>query len=80
MAFQIQDDILDITSTQEELGKPVHSDERNEKSTYVAVYGMDNALKAVKEYSEQALGILSNMPVQNSYLNTLARMLINRKK
>lgn len=58
----------------------VHSDERNEKSTYVAVYGMDNALKAVKEYSEQALGILSNMPVQNSYLNTLARMLINRKK
>lgn len=41
---------------------------------------MDNALKAVKEYSEQALGILSNMPVQNSYLNTLARMLINRKK
>ena len=80
MAFQIQDDILDITSTQEELGKPVHSDERNEKSTYVAVYGMNNALKAVKEYSEQALGILSNMPVQNSYLNTLARMLINRKK
>lgn len=80
MAFQIQDDILDITSTPEELGKPVHSDERNEKSTYVAVYGMDNALKAVKEYSGQALGILSNMPVQNSYLNTLARMLINRKK
>ena len=80
MAFQIQDDILDITSTPEELGKPVHSDERNEKSTYVAVYGMDNALKAVKEYSGQALGILSSMPVQNSYLNTLARMLINRKK
>lgn len=80
MAFQIQDDILDITSTSEELGKPVHSDERNEKSTYVAVYGMDNALKAVKEYSEQALSILSNMPVQNIYLNTLARMLINRKK
>ena len=79
-AFQVQDDILDITSTPEELGKPVHSDERNEKSTYVAVYGMDNALKAVKEYSGQALGILSSMPVQNSYLNTLARMLINRKK
>ena len=43
MAFQIQDDILDITSTPEELGKPVHSDERNEKSTYVAVYGRANA-------------------------------------
>lgn len=80
LAFQIQDDILDITSTEEELGKPVHSDERNEKSTYVSLYGMDMAVKAVKDYSEKALSILNNMPVQNLYLNTLVEMLIKRKK
>lgn len=80
LAFQIQDDILDITSTSEELGKPVHSDERNEKTTYVSLYGMDMAVKAVKDYSEKALSILNNMPVQNLYLNTLVEMLIKRKK
>lgn len=80
MAFQIQDDILDIISTPEELGKPIHSDERNEKSTYVSVYGMDKAVQAVKDYSEKALGILYNMPVQNEFLDTLVEMLIKRKK
>ena len=80
MAFQIQDDILDITSTAEELGKPVHSDERNEKSTYVSVYGMDKAVQAVRDYSERALGILDNMPVKNEFLYTLVEMLIKRKK
>ena len=80
MSFQIQDDILDITSTAEELGKPVHSDERNEKSTYVSVYGMDKAVQAVRDYSERALGILDNMPVKNEFLYTLVEMLIKRKK
>ncbi len=80
MAFQIQDDILDITSTSEELGKPVHSDEKNDKQTYVAVYGMDKALQAVKDYSESALDILNSQPVQNIYLNTLVEKLIGRRK
>ena len=80
MAFQIQDDILDITSTTEELGKPVHSDEKNAKSTYVAIYGMDESLKAVEEYSEKALNILLEFDMQNAYLNSLIEMLINRKK
>lgn len=80
MAFQIQDDILDITSTTEELGKPVHSDEKNAKSTYVAIYGMDESLKAVEEYSEKALNILLKFDMQNAYLNSLIEMLINRKK
>ena len=70
MAFQIQDDILDITSTTEELGKPVHSDEKNAKSTYVAIYGMDESLKAVEEYSEKALNILLEFDMQNAYLNS----------
>ncbi len=80
MAFQIQDDILDITSTSEELGKPVHSDEKNDKLTYVTIYGMDKAVKAVKEYSETALDILNNLPVKNIYLNTLVEKLIGRRK
>ncbi|MDE6566446.1 MAG: polyprenyl synthetase family protein, partial [Lachnospiraceae bacterium] len=54
MAFQIQDDILDLTSTTEELGKPVHSDERNEKTTYVTLYGMEQAAQSVEQYSSAA--------------------------
>lgn len=80
MAFQIQDDILDVTSTTAQLGKPVHSDERNDKYTYVTVFGMDKAVKAVEEYSAQALEILNGMSVQNEYLNSLIKMLIKRKK
>lgn len=80
MAFQIQDDILDITSTVQELGKPVHSDEKNDKFTYVTIYGIDKAVLAVKEYSETALGILNDLPVKNMYLNTLVEMLIGRRK
>lgn len=80
MAFQIQDDILDITSTTSELGKPVHSDEKNDKCTYVTIYGMDKAVKAVEKYSKQALDILAGMSVQNEFLNSLIEMLISRKK
>lgn len=80
MAFQIQDDILDITSTTKELGKPVHSDEKNEKSTYASIHGMEDAVKAVETYSKEALDILGSMKKQNSYLNTLVEKLIRRKK
>lgn len=84
MAFQIQDDILDITSTTEQLGKPVHSDEKNQKSTYVTVYGMDCAKKAVSRHSEQALQMLqelsTSISAQNVYLNTLVRALVKREK
>ena len=80
MAFQIQDDILDGTSSLEVLGKPVHSDEKNEKCTYVTIYGMDKAVKAVEEYSEKALDILAGMSAQNEYLNSLIEMLVRRKK
>lgn len=80
MAFQIQDDILDVTATTEELGKPVFSDEKNHKMTYVSVYGMEEAVHAVSEYSHRALELLENLPCQNEYLNTLIEKLINRRK
>ena len=71
IAFQIQDDILDITSTQEELGKPIGSDEKNNKSTYVSLYGMDNAKDKVKELSEEAKDILKNLGFADSFLSEL---------
>lgn len=54
LAFQIQDDILDVTSTAEELGKPVHSDEKNNKVTYVTLFGTEKAAEQVEELSEKA--------------------------
>lgn len=54
MAFQIQDDILDETASQEKLGKNVHSDADNDKTTFVSLYGIERAKDAVKEYSAQA--------------------------
>lgn len=84
MAFQIQDDILDLTSTTEELGKPVHSDEKNKKTTYVTVYGMETAKREAADYARRALGLLEELSVevkvQNPYLNTLISSLIERKK
>lgn len=80
IAFQIQDDILDITSTQEELGKPIGSDEKNNKSTYVSLYGMDNAKDKVKELSEEAKNILKNLGFADSFLSELFEYLIYRKK
>lgn len=55
LAFQIRDDILDETSTLETLGKPIHSDERNEKTTYVTLKGLEQATKDVEEISARGL-------------------------
>lgn len=80
MAFQIQDDILDITSTTEELGKPVGSDAKNEKTTYATLYGVQQAEEAVKSYSEEALQLLKQLPGENTFLDALIISLIDRKK
>ena len=55
IAFQIRDDILDVTSTLEELGKPIHSDDKNEKTTYVTLKGLKQAEKDVEEISARAI-------------------------
>lgn len=80
MAFQIQDDILDITSTTEELGKPVGSDAKNEKTTYATLHGLEQAHEAVKSYSEEALQLLEQLPGENTFLDALIISLIDRKK
>lgn len=80
IAFQIQDDILDITSTLEELGKPVGSDEKNDKLTYVSVYGLERSKQDVEKLSREALEILRDVPERNEFLEELVVSLINRKK
>lgn len=80
IAFQIQDDILDVTSTQEELGKPIHSDEKNEKSTYVTIKGLDEAAKDVERISEEAVGLLQSLNLENPYLTWLIQELVHRRK
>lgn len=79
VAFQIQDDILDITSTQEVLGKPIRSDEKNHKTTYVTLYGFEKAKADVAEMSDKALTIIKNTG-DNKFLEQLICRLINRKK
>ncbi len=78
MAFQIQDDILDCTSTSDELGKPVHSDEKNDKTTYVALKGMEASRHAVEEYSHRAIALLHQGDRENEFLTTLVEKLIYR--
>ena len=80
MAFQIQDDILDVIGDAEVIGKPVLSDEKNEKTTYVSLYGIDGAKKYVKEYTDEAIKILSEVGKENIFLNDLIISLINREK
>ena len=80
LAFQIQDDILDVTSTLEVLGKPIHSDDKNHKTTYVSLEGLDKAKKDVKEISERALSTLASLNHKNAFLEELIRMLITREK
>lgn len=80
VAFQIQDDILDVTATTEQLGKPVLSDEKNQKTTYVTLEGIEKARKDVAEISAEAIQILHRLPGENLYLEGLIRMLITREK
>ena len=79
LAFQIRDDILDVTGNTDELGKPVGSDEKNHKNTYVALEGLEKAKEDVKRYSESAIDRLKNLPVRNEFLYELIEELIDRR-
>ncbi len=80
MAFQIQDDILDVESTREVLGKPIHSDEKNQKTTYVTWKGMENAKKETERLSREAIQELKRFDSQDPFLEMLLESLIHRKK
>lgn len=80
LAFQIQDDILDVTGSLETLGKETGSDAKNKKMTYVTLWGMEEAKKEVERLSEEALAILSSFGRENAFLEELIRRLITREK
>lgn len=77
LAFQLKDDILDVTATTEELGKPVLSDEKNEKSTFVSLYGVDGTRALLEETTEKAI---ASLPEDAVLLKELALWLLRRKK
>ena len=80
IAFQIQDDILDITSSLEVLGKMTGSDEKNNKVTYVTLNGMEKSKEDVEKFSKEALDLLSSFENKNEFLNQLIEELITREK
>ena len=78
MAFQIQDDILDVTGDLTVLGKPAKSDEKNHKFTYAAVKGLKQAETDVEKYSREAVRLLEELPCENEFLRELILKLIHR--
>ena len=79
-AFQLQDDILDVTSSLEVLGKPVHSDERNEKTTWVTLHSLEEAQREVERLSGQAVRLLEETKGDTAFLTDLICSLVHRKK
>lgn len=79
LSFQIQDDILDITSTKEELGKNIHSDLSNDKTTYVSLRGVEGAKEDAQKYYEEAMQALKSLTVHDEKIIELLQLLINRK-
>lgn len=79
MAFQIRDDILDVISTEEELGKPIGSDERNVKTTYVTLFGLEAADAKVKALSERATASLKTLPGEQEFFISFIQKMETRK-
>lgn len=79
IAFQIQDDILDIEGDSVSLGKPVGSDEKNDKSTAVKYFGLDKSKELVKKYTDKAVSALNIFDNDTVVLKQIAYMLVDRK-
>lgn len=84
IAFQIQDDVLDVAGDADIIGKPTHSDEKNEKSTYALIHGLDKSRAKVKECTEEGLEILDSLAAHSreakEFLQELMRSLVEREK
>jgi geranylgeranyl diphosphate synthase type II len=79
LAFQIQDDILDVVGDTQTLGKPVGSDEKNEKCTYVTLYGIEGAKSEVSRLTEEALSLLNGFEGDTTFLADLTGYLAGRQ-
>lgn len=80
LAFQIQDDVLDVIGDKETLGKNVGSDEKNQKATYVIFEGLEKSKQEVKTLTEEAITILQELPYENPFLTELLRWMVLRDK
>ena len=80
LAFQITDDILDVVGTSEEIGKPVGSDEKNHKSTYVSLTSLEEAQELARRTAEEAEKALSIFGTEADFLRDLVAYLVNRKQ
>ncbi|MCR5343009.1 MAG: polyprenyl synthetase family protein [Butyrivibrio sp.] len=80
VAFQIQDDVLDITGDEAELGKPIGSDEKNEKTTYVTLHGLGESKAGVEKLSNEAVDILSKYEGSGEFIVPLVTWMISRNK
>lgn len=79
VAFQIQDDVLDVVGTQEELGKPIGSDVQENKNTYVKLVGLEKSKKMATKYSDDAKNALSVFGEKAEFIIGLTDYLTNRK-
>ena len=79
-AFQLRDDMLDVLSTEEELGKPIGSDAQEGKNTYVAIYGMDRCESMIQKLTSQAKAVLAEGFDDTAFLSDLADSMAVRKK
>ena len=79
LAFQIVDDLIDVTSTSKELGKPANSDRKNQKQTFVDVLGLEQSKKLSKEIIEDAIALLDTTDLGGDLLKSLALDCINRR-
>ena len=80
IAFQIKDDILDVSGNTEDLGKTVGKDEREEKSTFVTVYGIETAEKMLEDYTAKAIEVLSRYGQKAEFLINLSKFLLDRDR
>lgn len=80
LVFQIVDDILDVTSTTEELGKPVGSDADNDKTTFITLYGLQGAHEKAEHHNAAALAALDALGPKADFLRLMAAELLERKK
>ena len=80
LAFQIVDDILDVTATTEELGKPVGSDAENDKTTFITLYGLEGARSLAKQHNDAALAALADLGPEADFLREMAVELLTRSK
>lgn len=80
LAFQIRDDILDVTGDEKTIGKPLHSDERNHKITYVTIHGVEASMLEVLRFTREASVLISSIGGDDEFILFLIQYLMSRDK